>query len=184
MKRFVVILALFGAGLATADGNAGSLGSPGYGGSGCPGGSASARLSGSTLTVRYRSFKVSAGQGRAFDRKVCSISLPVRVSAGRTVSITGADYRGNARLPAGATAKFRVEYFFAGRSGQTRTRKLNGPVNGPFSLSTGRQARRAACGQDVILRINTSVEVSAPRGRRASLDVANSMTYRLQWHDC
>ena len=60
-----------------------SLGVPGYGGSGCPGGSASVTLSpdGKSLTLIFDQFIVEAGgpTGKRIDRKNCDIAIPVHV---------------------------------------------------------------------------------------------------------
>ena len=61
-----------------------SLGEPGYGGNGCPAGSVSATLSpdAKSLSMLFDSYIVEAGgeTGRSFDRKSCTIAIPVSVS--------------------------------------------------------------------------------------------------------
>ena len=95
-----------------------TMGKPGYGGSGCPGGTASVSLSrdGKSLTLRFTRYAVSAGgaTGRTFDRKSCNLAIPVRVPAGKSVSILAIDFAGYNSLPASAKSEFRVEYFLAG----------------------------------------------------------------------
>jgi hypothetical protein len=169
-----------------------TLGRPGYGGPGCPDGTASVALSGNTLSFRFRAYEVAAGgnTGKRFERKACSVSVPIRVPRGRAVAIVAADYRGTLRLPAGTSATFRAEYFFAGGSGPVGSRQVNGPASGPFTLSTpGRPLVWSACGEDVTLRVNTSLRVTAGGGGRASAsvrqqDIRNALSYTLRWRDC
>jgi hypothetical protein len=47
----------------------------------------------------------------------------------------------------------------------------------------------SACGQDVLLRTNSSVRVTSPGARAAEAtvdteDVAAALIYRLQWRSC
>ena len=192
MKRAIAACVFLAAGLVTSAEGASGLGQPRYGGTGCPAGTATAKLNGTTLTVRYSAYRVRAGgnTGKRFDRKACSISIPVRVPAGKSVSIVSAEYRGDGRLPAGAKAKFRAEYFLAGGTGPVASRTLNGPAQGSFTLRTpGKSLVRSSCGADVILRTNSSLNVNTSGRKAASLsirsqDVRNAVTFKLQWRDC
>lgn len=192
MKPLLASLALSAAFLAGPAPAAESLGRPTYGGPGCPDGTASAVLKGTTLSVRYSAYRVEAGggTGKRFDRRACSLSVPVSVPRGKSVAIVSADYRGRGRLPAGAKGEFRAEYFFAGETGPVAKRALNGPLQGAFSLSTpGGPLVWSPCGKDVILRTNSSLRVTTAANRSASLsirsqDVSNALVYRLKWRDC
>lgn len=192
VKRALMALALLAACLESGAQGADGVGRPSYGGTGCPAGTASARLNDSSLSVRYSAYRVAAGggSGRSFDRKACSLSLPVAVPQGKSVAIVSAEYRGNQRLPSGAKAQFRAEYFFAGGTGPVATRTLRGPAQGSFKLSTpGESLVWSACGADVILRTNSSLRVSTSAGRSASVsirsqEVQNAMVYRLRWRAC
>ena len=93
-----------------------SLGRPAYGGPGCPQGTASAQLGGDgSLSVRFSRFNVAAGGARSFDRKACSLAIPVRVPAGRSVAVLSVAYRGFNDLSAGGKSVLSVESFRAGR---------------------------------------------------------------------
>jgi hypothetical protein len=149
-------------------------------------------LKGTTLSVRYSAYRVEAGggTGNRFDRKACSLSLPIDVPRGRSVAIVAADYRGWGRLPAGARGEFRAEYFFAGDTGPVAKRSLKGPLQGAFRLSTpGGPLVWSSCGKDVTLRTNSSLRVTTSGNKPASLsirsqDVSNALVYRLKWRDC
>src|SRR3954468_8775829 len=82
-----------------------TLGQPIMGGTGCPAGSASAVLSpdGKSLSILFDQYTVQAGgtTGQQFDRKACSVAIPVHVPQGYAVSILQIDYRGFNALPVG-----------------------------------------------------------------------------------
>src|SRR4051794_19530380 len=81
------------------------LGQPGYGGTGCPGGSVSATLSPDkkSLSLIFDQFVATAGgnSGRAIDRKTCNIAVPVHIPQGISISVIDVDYRGYIFLPSG-----------------------------------------------------------------------------------
>ena len=79
------------------------LGSPAYGGSGCPRGSAAVALSpdAKSLSILFDNFIVEAGgdSGRRTARKTCNVAIPVHVPQGYSVSILKIDYRGFNSIP-------------------------------------------------------------------------------------
>ena len=108
-----------------------SLGEPGYGGTGCPGGSVSTTLSpdAKSLSLLFDAYSAQAGgdTGKAFDRKSCNIAIPVHVPQGLSISVLAIDYRGYNNVPAGAKSEFNVEYFFAGAKGPSFKKTFYGP---------------------------------------------------------
>ena len=173
-----------------------SLGIPGYGGTGCPGGSVSATLSpdAKSLSLLFDSYLVEAGgdTGKSFDRKSCNVAIPVHVPQGLSVSILAIDYRGYNNIPSGANSQFSVEYFFAGTRGPTFSRRFNGPVDADYLIQNRVTAQAivwSACGADVNLRTNSSIRVTTRANRQAmatvdSEDVSAAIIYQLQWRRC
>jgi hypothetical protein len=173
-----------------------SLGTPGYGGSGCPSDSVSATISpdGKALSLLFDNYVVEAGgdTGKSFDRKTCNVAIPVHVPQGRSVSVLAIDYRGFNQLPRGARSQFNVEYFFAGTRGPAFTRTFNGPVEKDYLISNKLVADTliwSACGEDVNLRTNSSIRVNTTRRQEAmatvdTQDVKAAIVYRLQWRTC
>ena len=195
MKTAGLLLAsLFMASAAQADDI--SLGTPGYGGSGCPSDSVSATISpdGKALSLLFDNYIVEAGgdTGKSLDRKTCNVAIPVHVPQGRSVSVLAIDYRGFNQLPRGARSQFNVEYFFAGRSGPAFTKTFNGPVEKDYLISNKLVAESliwSACGEDVNLRTNSSIRVNTTRKQEAmatvdTQDVKAAIVYQLQWRDC
>lgn len=168
------------------------LGKASYGGTGCPAGTAAVTLSADkkSLSLRFDRYEVAAGGSRSFDRKSCNLAIPLGVPQGISVSVVAVDYRGINRLPVGAKAQFRAEYFFAGGRGPVLTRAFDGPLQGRFAFSDTIGAKMwSACGADVILRTNTSLRVSTSGARAASSsirsqDIKTAIVYRLQWRKC
>jgi hypothetical protein len=173
------------------------MGQPITGGSGCPAGTASAVLSpdGKNLSILFDQYQAQAGGpgGQRFDRKSCSIAIPVHVPQGFAVSILAIDYRGFNALPAGAQSAFNVEYFFAGSQGPGFTKSYYGPLNEDYLFHNDVVAQSvvwSACGADVNLRTETSIYVATdPQLDQAmatvdSADVSASVVYQLQWRSC
>lgn len=185
---------LLSASLAHADDI--SLGVPGFGGSGCPGGSVSATLSpdAKSLSILFDQYQVAVGgtSGKSFDRRSCNIAIPVHVPQGRSISVLAIDYRGFNHLPGGGGSQFNVEYFFAGARGPTFRKDFRGPLDSDYTITNNLVADTlvwSACGADVNLRTNSSMRVSTSANAEAmatvdSQDVKAAIIYHLQWRAC
>ncbi len=168
MKKILALAALLigssFAGLAQADDIA--LGEPGYGGTGCPGGSVSLL--------------------------VLSSPKPTRTPSGVPAIDLTIDYRGYNNIPSGARTTFNVEYFFAGQRGPTFTKNFNGALDDDYLITNKLQASAlvwSACGADVNLRTNSSIRVQTRQNKEAlatvdSEDVNAAIVYALQWKKC
>jgi hypothetical protein len=173
------------------------LGRPGYGGNGCPAGSASAVLSPDrkSLSILFDEFAVEAGgrYGRTLARKSCNLAIPVRVPNGLSVSIIDIDYRGYNYLPRGANATFNAEYFFAGRRGPRYRKVFRGytdaeyHIENPIAVASMVWSR---CGEDVNLRVNASMRVRNRNRREEAVSTVDSadfragIIYRLAFRRC
>jgi hypothetical protein len=173
-----------------------SLGQPGYGGNGCPNGSASATLSpdGKSLSIIFDQFITEAGpaSGRTLDRKSCNIAIPVHVPNGYSMSVISADYRGFVSLPQGATARIQAEYFFAGMMGPRFAQDFRGRFDQDYTFTNtlGVQAMVwSPCGADVNLRVNASMMVknTSYQDAMATVDSADynaGIIYQIQMRRC
>ena len=139
------------------------LGSPSYGGSGCPAGTASVTLSPSedALSILFDAFSASAGSstGKRVDRKSCNLSIPVTIPQGYSVAVIQTDYRGFNFVPSsGAYTRLNTEYFWAGIRGPMFSKLFTGPQNRDFTTSNGIIAESLVwtpCGASVNLRVNS-----------------------------
>jgi len=173
-----------------------TLGTPGYGGTGCPGGSVSATLSpdATSLSLLFDSYVVEAGgdTGKTFDRKACNVAIPVHVPQGLSIAVLAIDYRGYNNFQAGSNSQFNVEYFFAGARGPTFSKTFNGPKDENYLIQNKLTAQTtvwSACGADVNLRTNSSIRVTTKQNKQAlatvdSEDVSAAIVYQLQWKKC
>lgn len=198
MKVLLASLATVGALAVAAPANADdiALGIPGYGGSGCPGGSVSATLSpdAKSLSLLFDQYEVSVGgmTGRSFDRKSCNVAIPVYVPHGYSVAVLAVDYRGYNHLPRGAQSQFNVEYFFAGGRGPTFRRSFYGELSSDYTIRNELVAESlvwSACGADVNLRTNSSMRIATSRNAEASAsvdseDINAAIVYHLKWRRC
>ncbi len=193
LKKIITLLAFF---LATTPLTADTirLGNPGYGGTGCPGGSASVTLSPDqkSLSILFDQYLAQAGLNGSMDRKNCNIAIPVHVPNGYSISIFRIDYRGFVALPQNSMARFNVEYFFAGQRGPRYAKTWRGPATEDYLLRNklnGRSMIWSACGADVNLRINSAMFVSSRNGEEAlatvdSADVKSGLIYHFQFRRC
>ena len=173
-----------------------SLGIPGYGGSGCPGGSVSTTLSpdGKSLSLIFDEYTVSAGgsTGRSFDRKTCNVAIPVHVPSGYSIAVLSVDYRGFNQLPPRAMSQFNVEYFFAGSRGPAFRRSFYGALQSDFFINNLLGVESwvwSPCGAAVNLRTNSSMRLNTFNNAEAmasvdSQDVNAAIVYRLQMRRC
>jgi len=172
------------------------LGYPGYGGNGCPQGSASVTLSpdSTSMSILFDSYQVATGgAGPRVDRKSCNLSIPVTVPNGYSVSIVQVDYRGFNSLPQQARSQLAVEYFFAGSRGPRTVKNFMGPLNTDFETSDRLIASAlvwSPCGAQTIMRVNTSMtQFGSPWGEDAlstvdSADISSGLVYHLQFRRC
>jgi hypothetical protein len=198
MKKILAIAALLigssVVGAAYADDIA--LGEPGYGGTGCPDGTASVTLSpdAKSLSIIFDEYYVEAGgsTNKSLDRKSCNVAIPVHVPQGLSVSVLTVDYRGYNSLPAGAKSTFAVEYFFAGIQGPKFNKVFNGALDKDYLITNKLQASAlvwSACGADVNLRTNSSIRVQTTQNKEAlatvdSEDISAAIKFLLQWKKC
>ena len=195
LTGLVALSALAMAGTASAQNDI-ALGTPGYGGTGCPSGSVSATLSpdNKALSLIFDQYQVSAGgtTGRSFDRKSCNVAIPVFVPEGYSVAVVAIDYRGFNRLPSRASSQFNVEYFFAGATGPKFRQTFNGPQDKDYLISNQLVAQAIVwtpCGVDVNLRTNSSIRVTTTKNQEAmatvdTQDVTAAIVYKLQTRTC
>ncbi len=193
MKTLIVglLAALSMLGASSAEAASIKLGSLGYGGTGCPAGTASVSASGTAISVKFKSYNVAAGgsTGKSFDREACSLAIPISVPKGQAVAIVGMDFTGYANIPSGASVTFTLEQFLVGGQGPKVNKTVTGPIKGKFTASTNAALTWSACGASTILRTNSSLLVKASGSKAASAsirsqDVGATIVYQLKFKSC
>lgn len=196
MKKIVLTVGLLMGSSAFAQTGV-QLGTPAFGGNGCPAGTASASISndGRAVSILFDQYVVEAGRptNRRLDRKSCNVSVPVHVPNGYSVAVFKVDYRGFNALPRGASSQFNVEYFFAGSRGPRYTRDFRGPLEDEYMITNNLVASSlvwSACGEQVILRANSSMRATTNARNDQTLatvdsaDVQAGLVYHLQFRRC
>jgi hypothetical protein len=192
-----IVAAAILVGVATVQAQGITLGEPGYGGSGCPAGSASVTLSpdSKALSIIFDQYIVEAGgiTGRTLDRKSCNISIPLNVPHGYSVSIFKVDYRGFNFLPRNGQSRFTAEYFFAGGRGPILSKQFRGPLNDTYTFTNNLIAEAlvwSPCGAQTNLRVNSSMQTFTNTAQEQTMstvdsaDIEAGLIYHIQWRRC
>lgn len=164
-------------------------------GTGCPAGTAQAflDLNQRRILLALDSYEAETGPGDAFARASCNISMPLSVSSGMRISVRRIDYHGSASIPPGGSGSIMSESFFAGVRGATLNRTFPSGYDDELHLTDTGASLWSGCGEDVLLRINSSVSVSkaspdAPEEGRIGLrrgSIRNpSIAFELAFDDC
>ena len=151
-----------------------TFGEPGYGGSGCPDGTAKVIRGFSNQAAIYILDAYEVGDnGRAVDRQTCAVAIPVDVPDGVSVAIRTVAVRGTATLPDGLDATVSVELFTASTQGEINELPLNGAMDSGylrFVTIPDDKLQWSDCGADTNLRVNTSLRTRGDKKAAVSLN--------------
>lgn len=158
----------------------------GYGGNGCPDGSANVTVSpdGQELTLLFDKF-IAEGNNVKESRKSCNLSIPIKVPQGFQISLYDADYRGY--VSEHTKGKLRAEYFFAGQRGPVFERTFNGETE--YNVRDGLATVAniwSACGKSENMRVNAAMSAKG-RGIATvdSFDLAHrGLKYHIKYRAC
>lgn len=177
-----------------------AMGSPTYGGTGCPQGTMTSVLSsdGTTIAIMFDRFAVRAGlnQGRRTQLQ-CTLRIPIQVPEGYRVEATRLDYRGFVNLPRpNSKAVLRSTFELLDGRGRPEGRVQNravykGVMSDMYEISADVPFRRArGCGEAVTLSITNEAIAKSPNGEDTmiTVDTIDSQTdaikYYLRWKRC
>jgi hypothetical protein len=159
-----------------------------YGGTGCPAGSISSSLSTdrSRLILKPSAFVVQVGQvglvpgpSKLFDRKSCSIAIPIDVPPGYQVAL-GVDINGFAHVESGS-ANIQSESFTAGSRDLPKKLAFKAGTSKEFKISDSSAVANkfSDCGQDAILRLSSSLMI-----RGSGLLAVENINLKLLYRKC
>jgi len=166
-----------------------------HSGAGCPANTGDVTISDDkkTLSILFDEYQAEAGLGTGpaggaaltTSRVTCNLSVSLKIPAGYRAFLIGADFRGAVSLPEDAIAEFNREYFFASESSPMLTATWSGEVeNDSIEISDDLYANvhnnHSRCGEDVILRSNTSLYIAAPADADTALIQMDSLDYQNQ----
>ncbi len=157
----------------------------GYGGSGCPDGSANVSVSPDGQELRFLFDKfIAQGNGKPEEkRKSCALAVPIGIPQGKQIAIYDADYRGY--VAPNTTGTLRTEYYYTGGGSTKFIDELKGEKNYDVHHNLEGEVW-SACGKSVIMRINTSM-VAKGEGIATvdSLDLdGRGWIYHLKYRNC
>ena len=164
------------------------LGKVSYSGNACPAKSTSVRLSNNKklLKINFKKYSVNTGgSNRKNIRKKCSITVPIRVKKGWSVSLISANYRGKHTLPSGSSASVTTAYSFAGQRGRKFHSSFKGPNHKAYNLHDPLSHFAnvwSKCGGTAKIRISSSVLVKP--NALTSLTTQQSFSTRLRYRKC
>ena len=200
-KLTLIILSFLLTACGSGDNPEVRINSVSHNGLGCPSGTSSIILTPDKKTLslsfgpRFEGgpgYEASAGYGSGLagasdvsvDRVACSIAVSLHIPSGYQAFLIGAGYRGEVSLPVGGEAKFTREYFFAGSSGKLIEETWDGELFNEeilfFDDLYADSVIYSGCGEDVILRANSSLSVSSPVDGDTALIELDSFDYKNQ----
>ena len=163
-----------------------SFGEIGYGGSGCPDGTATIVTNDARTSATLSLSDYSVGDAnRSLDRKTCGLAIPTSVPAGVAVAIRGIAVIGTVDLPEGIEATLGLEAFVAGDTGEPADLTLTGPRKGTWYhtiVVPWDKLVWTGCGDDSNLRVNTSLRTSGRKDAKVTIDTVT--LYRFATKAC
>ena len=164
-----------------------SINSATFSGAGCPGDDDEYLISADkkVISLLLNDYRAEAGFGTDGNtsRVTCNMAISLDVPMGYRVMLLDADFRGGVSLPdRDSFAEFKREYFFADGSSPILTDHWDGELfNESIQLSDKLEeygGRLSNCGDDVILRSNTSLYISVPDDGDTSEIAIDSLDFK------
>lgn len=158
-----------------------------FAGTGCPAGSIAVTGENTdTLSILFDKYDAGKESASGKRRSACSFAVPVHVPQGYQVSVLTADWQGYAE----GKAELKRKYFFAGEPNvPTQVNRINSPAGEDFLFQDGRiheSLSVSACGEDKVLRINSSIIAKGSQSYAAvdTADLKNTVQFQVQWQRC
>jgi hypothetical protein len=178
------------------------VGTPSYGGNGCPQGTMKAVFAADSLSfsLLFDQFVAEATEGSLArkDEMSCDAIIPLQIPEGMQMQITRVDLRGFVGLPNKAKATLHSMFNFKGRGGDGDRMNLRfnfeGPKTEDYFLSSDAMGNEdsevSPCGGSFNLRIMNQLKVrTAKKGEPASItldsvDGSTEAVYFVNWQSC
>jgi len=171
------------------------LGTPVIGGNGCPKNSSSIKLNNNKdeIHIRFSDFYVVADEQRSIDRKSCNMAIPLHIPEGYSVAVVEANYHGFLSIPENSSLDLNTEYFFVGEESAKQSRQVIGEAFGDFQLTDAVLMENevwSKCGEDTIMRINTSMLLKNRNKNELAIavidsaDINSGIIYQIKTRKC
>ncbi|MGV6808890.1 MAG: DUF4360 domain-containing protein [bacterium] len=154
-----------------------------FAGSGCPSGSASVVNGKNTklLSINFKQYEAGKNAAGGERRAACNFAVPVHVANGYQVAVLTADWRGYTE----GRTEFTRKYFFAGEPNvPSKVSRIDGKAGQSFLFkdnSIHQSMNFSACGEDKILRINSSIKA---KSNSSYIKLKNAVKFKLVWRRC
>lgn len=182
MKRFGFLFAVLMI-AGTAHAQTLQIGTPAYGGNGCPAGTLDIHqnTSGTKILIFPEALQVEdpSQQGNRFERKSCGIAIPIQVPAGYQVAMS-ATVQGFAHAQNQGELNYSKEIFFAGGVGPKISKTFQ-QTSQSFRVTPtlAEPVAWSPCGEDVNLRLNLSL-----LAKDQAMGSVDSMALKVRWKRC
>ncbi|CAK8721992.1 MAG: protein of unknown function (DUF4360) [Candidatus Electronema aureum] len=154
-----------------------------YAGTGCKPSSAVVVGKGfSIMTIALDKYDAANPRSKArskMERASCNFTVPIHATRGYQVSVMTITWRGYTK----GSTELRREYFIADQRGAAKTSHHSGRFIKQDNLP---KSYFSQCGQNVTLRINSSVRATDPNSYIAvgKTEQSGKMTFQLKWRKC
>lgn len=164
-----------------------SINSATFSGAGCPGDLDDFVITEDkkTITLLLDDYRAEAGSGTGatMSRVTCNIAISLNIPTGYRTMLLDADFRGNVELPnRNSFAEFKREYFFADGTSPILTDRWDGVLENESILLNDALEEYGGylskCGEDVILRSNTSLYISVDENADTSEIAIDSLDFK------
>lgn len=163
------------------------LGTPAYGGTGCPAGLApQITIYKGVISVRYNNFLLQDDAVSRVGRANCSIRLPVNINGRYRLAVEKLELRGVSRVPVQARLQFHADAGFIG----TEEISVDQTVTGPTGTQSVRLSQRSSsiqrtpCGQDAMLSLNANMTYTKNEGNSGVRGQARVLDAKLVLEAC
>ncbi|MDE1464702.1 DUF4360 domain-containing protein [Spartinivicinus poritis] len=145
-------------------------------GTGCPNGTVSSTVApdGKSFVLGFDEYIAEAGPGipRRENRKVCNLTVVLKIPNGYAYTIADVNYRGYADLDRNVEAMQKSTYFFAGNPREAALRStFKGPISKDYTISDRLGINSlvwSSCNATAPVVIKTEIKVDNKRARRSS----------------
>lgn len=163
------------------------LGTPTYGGTGCPAGLApQITISKGVISVRYNSFLLQDAAASSVGRANCSIRLPVNINGRFRLAVESIELRAVSRVPAQARLQFHADAGFIGTDAIAVDQTVLGP-KGTQNVRLNQRSssvRRTPCGEDSMLSLNANMIYTKNQGTTGVRGQARNLDAKLILEAC
>lgn len=138
-------------------------------------------LTKNVIDITLKSFVVTNAEARKIDYKACNLAVPLKLPAGKRLTISLIDVSGEVRSQSAdlqSTSTIRVEGFLAGQKGKVNTKTIALGSDARTVLFRKTDVITTGCGTSEILRLNVNNSLTS-KGSVAGLEQNQSQIKKI-----